>query len=184
MGWAPSTDTVREKIEKYGLRLDIGPGAHPRDTERFVSVDKYEDGGLSVGMPPDVIADMGDLPFDDGSVKEIWCSHTLEHVPGGRVAGVLAEWQRVLEPGARVIIQVPNFDYVARYWLTGPDRNWAEMMVFGEQRYGEGDFHRSAFTPSTLRADCEAAGFKVLRVELRWTHSQETVQAVCQKPSE
>jgi len=28
----------------------------------------------------------------------------------------------------------------------------------------------------------EAAGFEVKRIEMRWTHAQETLQAVCSKP--
>jgi hypothetical protein len=90
---------------------------------------------------------------------------------------------------SRAIIRVPNFDYVAKYWLTGPDRGWAEAMVFGLQRNqltgepDEGEFHRSAFTTAILKADLEAAGFEVLRVEMRWTHNQETLQAVARKPA-
>jgi hypothetical protein len=94
----------------------------------------------------------------------------------------LAEFLRVLKPRARAIIRVPNFDYVAKYWLTGPDRGWAEAMVFGLQS-AEGEFHKSAFTNAILRADLEAAGFEVLRVEMRWTHNQETLQAVARKPA-
>jgi ribosome maturation factor RimP len=62
-------------------------------------------------------------------------------------------------------------------------------MVFGLQvnqatgEPDEGEFHRSAFTTAILRADLEAAGFEVLRVEMRWTHSQETLQAVARKRS-
>jgi hypothetical protein len=56
------------------------------------------------------------------------------------------------------------------------------MMVFGEQRHGEGDFHRSAFTTAFLRGDLESAGFTVLRIEMKWSHSQETIQAVALKP--
>ena len=61
-------------------------------------------------------------------------------------------------------------------------------MVFGlqvNQLTGEpdpGEFHRSAHTAGSLRADLEAAGFEVLRVEMRWTHNQETLQAVARKP--
>jgi SAM-dependent methyltransferase len=177
------SEAAKAKIEKYGLRLDIGPGCSPRDPEKFVMVDKYEAGTKELaGFEPDVHADMGDLPFETDSVQEIWCAHTLEHAAMTEVPGVLKEWLRVLKPGARLVLQVPNLDYVAKYWLTGPDRKWAEMMVFGEQRWGEGDFHRCAFTSLTLRGDLEGAGFTVDRIEMRWSHNQETIQAVARKP--
>jgi hypothetical protein len=57
------------------------------------------------------------------------------------------------------------------------------MMVFGEQRHGEGDFHRCAFTPTVIKADVEAAGFTLrFPPQLLWTHSQETIQIIAIKP--
>ena len=154
------------------LRLDIGCGPNKRG-EEFTSVDLFG--------TPDIKAQMWDLPFPDGCVHEIWSAHTLEHASNTEVPKALKEWLRVLRPGGRAIIQVPNFDYVAKYWLTGPNRQWAEAMVFGTQ-VTDGEFHKTAFTAGILRADLEAAGFDVLRIEMRWAHSQETLQAVCVKP--
>lgn len=158
---------------KLPLKLDIGAGTQPRG-EEYTTVDKY--------CPADVTADMWELPFKDGEVEEIWSSHALEHVQSNKIAVTLREWCRVLKPGGRLIVQVPNFDYVAKYWLTGPDRAWAEMMVFGQQIH-EGEFHKSAFTPAILQADLQAAGFEIVRVEFRQTHGQETIQAVAKKPN-
>lgn len=155
------------------LRLDIGAGAQKRG-EEFLGVDVV-DGA-------DVKAEMWALPFGDGSVEEIWSAHALEHVAARKVPETLKEWFRVLRPGGRAIVSVPNFDYVARYWLTGPDRAWAEAMVYGLQTH-EGEFHRSAFTAAVLRGDLEGVGFEVKRVEIRWTHNQETLQAVAIKPA-
>lgn len=156
------------------LRLDIGGAAGPWGPEEYTTVDLYGD--------PDVRADMGDLPFMDDTVDAIWASHVLEHCAMGLVPSVLAEWLRVLRPHARAIIRVPNFDYVAKYWLTGEDRAWAEAMVFGLQTEA-GEFHKSAFSPSLLKGDLEGVGFECLRVEMRWTHGQETLQAVARKPA-
>lgn len=153
------------------LKLDIGGGTNKRD-EDFTSVDLQ--GG-------DVTADMWDLPYDDNVVDFIWSSHTLEHAGMYKVNQTLKEWFRVLKPGSKAIIQVPDFNYVARYWLTGENRQWAEAMVFGHQTH-EGEFHKSAFTAATLRADLEAVGFTVERIEIRMTYNQESLQAVCLKP--
>lgn len=161
-------DTIRER-----LKLDIGGFGDPYANDEYTTVDLFG--------TPDVTADAADLPFADDSVDAIWCSHMLEHLPIAKIPPVLAEFHRVLKPGSRAIIRVPNFDYVAKYWLTGPDRPWAEAMVFGIQTH-EGEFHRAAFTTSILRGDLEGSGFEVLRVEMRWTHNQETLQAVARKP--
>jgi predicted SAM-dependent methyltransferase len=160
------------KMETKALKLDIGSGKSTRRDEDFTTVGQADDA--------DIKADMWALPFDDDSVSMIWCSHALEHVPMVKVPETLKEFLRVLKPGGTAIIQVPNFDYVARYWLTGADRIWAEAMVFGTQA-DAGQFHKCAFTSAVLKGDCEGAGFTVKRVEMRWTHNQETLQAVCVK---
>ena len=157
------------------LRLDLGGAASPyAPDDGYQTVDLYGE--------PDILSDIRDMPMiETDSVDAIWASHILEHLAVRDVPVALAEWFRVLKPHARAIIRVPNFDYVAKYWLTGPDRGWAEAMVFGLQT-SEGEFHRSAHTSGSIRADLEAAGFEVLRVEMRWTHNQETLQAVARKP--
>jgi predicted SAM-dependent methyltransferase len=156
------------------LKLDLGGSSDPYAPDEYTNVDLHGE--------PDVRADVADLPFGDDTVDAIWASHVLEHFAVADVPAVLAEWHRVLRPGCRAIIRVPNFDYVAKYWLTGPERAWAEAMVFGMQT-SPGEFVKSAYTAGILRADLEAAGFEVLRVEMRWTHSQETLQAVARKRS-
>ena len=172
----------RPETLRTPLRIDIGGAASPYAPDEYTTVD--------IGGEPDIDGDARDLPFADGSVDAIWASHILEHLAVTDVPVALAEWLRVLKPGHRAIIRVPNFDYVAKYWLTGPERSWAEAMVFGlqvNQLTGEpdpGEFHRSAHTAGSLRADLEAAGFEVLRVEMRWTHNQETLQAVARKPKD
>lgn len=126
-------------------------------------------------------ATMWALPLEDDSVEEIWSSHTLEHCPMKQVSVTLAEWLRVLKPGACAIIQVPNFDYIAKYWLAAANKVWAEAMVFGHQA-NDGEFHKCAFSAALLEADLEAAGFVVLRVSVIWSHEQESLEAVCIKP--
>lgn len=163
---------LRPETIRTPLRLDVGGGAVPYAPDEYTTVDPHGD--------PDVRGSATDLPFANGSVDAIWCSHVLEHLPINGVPLALAEFHRVMKPGARAIIRVPNFDYVAKYWLTGPDRGWAEAMVFGLQT-NEGEFHKSAFTSAILKADIEAAGLECLRVEMRWTHNQETLQAVARR---
>lgn len=166
---------LRPETLRTPLRLDIGGADGPYAPDEYTTVDLYGE--------PDIRGSATDLPFADDSVDGIWCSHVLEHLAIAEVPVALAEFLRVLRPGGRAIIRVPNFDYVAKYWLTGPDRGWAEAMVFGLQ-ISDGEFHKSAFTTGILKADLEAAGFEVLRVEMRWTHNQETLQAVAKKPRE
>jgi predicted SAM-dependent methyltransferase len=154
------------------MKLDIGAGNTRRDND-FKTVDFYTEA--------DIKAQMWEIPVEDNSVDEIWSSHALEHVPIVKVHPTLLEWFRILKPGGRAEIQVPNFDYIAKYWLTGSDRAWAEMIVFGNQAH-EGEYHKSAFTTAGLRADLEAAGFIIKRIEITIDYNQETIKAIVTKP--
>lgn len=53
----------------------------------------------------DVIADLHDLPLEDGSFDAVLCTEVLEHV--AEPARVLDELARVLRPGGSVLITVP-----------------------------------------------------------------------------
>lgn len=155
------------------MRLDLGAGTEPWDRERFKTVDLYAEA--------DYKADILELPFEDDSIEEIRASHVLEHIAMAEVPKALKEWLRVLKPGGKAIIIVPNFDYVARYWMTGENRIWAEQLVFGLQT-NPGEFHKAAFNVGILRGDLEGTGWEVVRIEHRVDHGQETLQAVCRKP--
>src|SRR5690348_15872251 len=122
------------------LKLDIGAGSPEHHSgEDFTTVDYYVD--------PDIKAKLWDIDIPSESVDEIWASHVLEHIQYSQVNPTLKEWLRLLKVGSRAIIQVRNFDYVARYRFIGENRAWAEQMVFGLQTH-EGEFHRCAFTAS------------------------------------
>jgi len=52
----------------------------------------------------------GAIPLDDGVADVVTCFTVLEHVPDERAA--LAEMRRVLRPGGRLVLTVPN-----RWWI-------------------------------------------------------------------
>ena len=154
------------------MKLDIGCGN--QKAEGYIGIDPFIEGA-------DCKAQMWELPYQDNEVEGIYSSHALEHAPMGKVQPTLKEWFRVLKPGGTLLLQVPNMDYVARYWLTGPDRTWAEAMAFGNQEH-EGEFHKCGFTPMGLQGDLQQCGFIVDQVALIWAYNQETLQARARKP--
>ena len=52
------------------------------------------------------------LPYADESVDEVYASHVLEHIHHSKTLETLKEWVRVLKPGGRIRVAVPNFDRV------------------------------------------------------------------------
>ncbi len=82
-------------------KLDIGSGKNR--SLGFINVD------IDPTTTPDVVRDIEKgLPFDDSSVDEIACTHTLEHIRD--LNFVLSEFYRVCKNGARITIAVPLMD--------------------------------------------------------------------------
>ena len=121
-----------------GRVLDLGCGVGhsfhllaPRET---VGVDL--DAGALAGQDREtVVADMRALPFADGSFASVLSVQSLEHVPDPE--RVLAEVERVLEPGGVAVFVTPN-----RLTLGRPD----EIID---------PYHHVEFAAHELRALCE-----------------------------
>lgn len=134
------------------MKLDIGSQA--ARFKDYTTVDLY-------APEADVKADAGNLPFPDNSVTDIWASHILEHIPPPRVQPVLKEWLRVLVPGGRAMIVIPDLDDACRAWLER--RPAAQSMIFGA--HDEGQIHYLGWGALELRDELAAAGFHVITVQ-------------------
>src|SRR5687767_6506388 len=96
--------------------------------------------------------------YADGAVDEVRASHVLEHFPHGQVAEVVKEWARVLKPGGRLKIAVPDFDWIVRAYSNGHrDDGRLEHYLFGGQADGD-DYHKAFFNEGKLKALLESAG--------------------------
>lgn len=94
----------------------------------------------------------------DGSAEEVRASHVLEHFPHGEVANVVKEWARVLKPGGRLKIAVPDFDWIVKSYSNGHrGDSRLEHYLFGGQVDGD-DYHKSFFNQDKLKALLEGAG--------------------------
>ena len=155
------------------IRLDIGGGETPLDG--FLSVDPYVS-----NVAPDIRAMMWELPFEDGSVDEIFTSHALEHIGKFQVVPTLKEWARVIKPEGKITIRVPDLVWCCEHWLkvakenpTGCD-GWDMAVIFGSQTH-EGEFHKMGFTYPLMAKYLHEAGLRIVRFEVLWTHSQNTL---------
>jgi predicted SAM-dependent methyltransferase len=84
------------------------------------------------------------LPYPDGSISEIRASHILEHFTFGEAQTAMQEWSRVLKPGGRIRISVPDVDKV----LAG-DRETRLFHLMGGQMDAD-DIHKSAYDRDRL----------------------------------
>jgi predicted SAM-dependent methyltransferase len=105
--------------------------------------------------------------FPDGSVVEIYASHVYEHLGyQEELPKALAEAKRVLMPGGRLRVAVPDLEVLAQLILnTQHDVNaqfFVQRMVMGGQSEPF-DFHKTGFTQNILIALLKVHGFKDFR---------------------
>lgn len=99
------------------------------------------------------------LAFADDAAFEIYASHCLEHLPKAETLNALRDWVRVLKPGGRLRVAVPNFNYALRH----SDHPHFEGWIMGGQTDAN-DFHHAIFTEGKLRHLFQLAG--LIDVEL------------------
>jgi len=132
------------------VKLDLGSGM--RAIPGFIPIDR------KLGKEAYPLTD-----YAANSVDEIHASHILEHFSYGDVVKALEDWVRVLKPGGRMRIAVPDLNKVTKDTPITGDATW-RFYLMGGQTNGD-DFHRSAFTEELLRHYMVTAGLN--RIE-RW----------------
>lgn len=80
----------------------------------FKSVDLYNDNA-------DYKMNVLDLKFDDNSIEEILASHLFEHLSPHFATPALKEWYRVLKPGGRLVMEMPDFEKLCVRFVNEPD---------------------------------------------------------------
>lgn len=119
------------------------------------------------GPEVDYIGRCTDLSqFEDNSIEALYASHVLEHVPYADLPDTLNEWYRVLCPGAKAMIAVPDMNILSQFFvkpaLSGADKVLVMQMMFGGQ-IDETDFHRIGFDLELLGVHLHGARFTGIR---------------------
>ena len=92
-----------EKIDKAratGVRLNLGCGHILLDG--YINIDQRELPGV------DIVSDVGNLPFAEHSLSEIFSAHMLEHLPQERLRRLLPYWCSLLGPNGTFRAVVPD----------------------------------------------------------------------------
>jgi len=120
----------------------------------------------------DHVGNANDLSrFDDDTFMIVYASHVLEHLDYATdLMPALQEWLRVLKPGGRACVSVPDIDVLAAFLLdkasfSDEQRFEIMRMMFGGHvdRY---DYHLTGFNEEILGAFLHHAGFvNLARVE-------------------
>jgi predicted SAM-dependent methyltransferase len=134
------------------IHLNLGCGHLPIDG--YLNVDGRELPGV------DIVAEVGDLPFDPGTVSQIHSAHLLEHFPIEELSRrLLPYWFELLRPGGRFTAVVPDAETMLLEYSAGRlTFDELRLVTFGEQEYA-GDFHFNMFSHSSLRNLLSEVGF-------------------------
>ncbi len=111
-----------------------------------------------------------DCVYATNSVAEIRCHHVFEHISILDVDRTLQGWNRVLEPGGLVWIQVPDFEGCVRQirrLKTEAEKEIYYRHIFGSQM-GPGELHKNGFTASRLIALLSDYGFETCVAYVEW----------------
>lgn len=148
-----------------GFLLAVGAG--------FDDLKQWRDSGyvcvtldIDPRTKPNIVGNMTDLGMiRDGMYQVVFCSHSLEHLYPHEVPRALAEFHRVLQPGGKLIVLVPDLEGVPATDDVLPGSALCGLhLYYGDAAQIE-EFpamaHHSGFVASTLRAALEKAGFAV-----------------------
>lgn len=134
------------------MKLNIGGGG--TEIDGWVNVDRRN--GLEA-YP---------LPYADNSIDEIRASHVLEHFGHQETAAVVGEWVRVLKPGGRIRIAVPDAEAVARAVLGQEQLGVDPIHALHGSQSDENDVHRNSFNDEGLSLVMRRAGLSCVQ---RWS---------------
>ena len=127
--------------------------------------------------------DIFNLPYENDTVDEVLCLGFLEHLSFENEGKFFREVKRVAKKGGTFHFTVPDFDSLVEQWREaedcfidfyklGTDEHWfgngnrtmnnkwgyLTAFIFGNQ-YGEGQFHRNAYTRKKIEKIMNIIGF-------------------------
>jgi predicted O-linked N-acetylglucosamine transferase (SPINDLY family)/predicted SAM-dependent methyltransferase len=142
------TDAPLQRLDIGGIELHEG----------WTRVD------IEPGDGVDVTADIRDLNmFETESCVEVYCSHVLQCLPSGDVLDALQEVYRVLAPGGRLYLAVPDLDVLSGMLASeqlGEAAKFGVMrLLFGQQQH-DNDFYRTGINFDFLVAYLSDIGFE------------------------
>ena len=155
---------------RLGVNLNIGAGSY--EIKNFISLDYlsghyyrkespyYRNNKLKFKrMSYDMRND--NIPFDDNSVDNIYCSHVIEHIETGYVQNFYKEAFRVLKKQGVFRISVPDSDFLYKFMLLSKSPD-IEKNLFREIAY-----HRINKPNYGLKMHYKKYTYKKLMKELR-----------------
>lgn len=140
------------------MKLNIGCGE--KRLPGYTGVDVVARGAA------DIVAPAQKIPLADDVADEVLAIHLLEHFYQWEADDALAEWKRLLKPGGKLALELPNLKKCMENVLSGftKDGKHPDQMgwwgLFGDPRQRDPYMsHKFGYTPESLKAMLERHGF-------------------------
>jgi len=136
------------------MKLNLGSGSKPK--QGYVNLDLFRHPGTDrtydISMP---------LDYQDDSIDLIEGMHIFEHIPIRKVGFVVESWFRVLKKGNKLILEMPDFDKVIK-WYQKSESPLSIMWIFGNQT-DAGQFHYWGWNKKRLKKLLKEVGFSKIK---------------------
>lgn len=110
-------------------------------------------------------------PLDDECADELCAMHFVEHVHEWQSPFVMLEFFRLLKSGGKLILELPNIEAAAKNMLRGMRPQMWRFAFYGDGGHKDPYMcHRFGYTPISIMALTEAAGFKNVQILPPQTH--------------
>lgn len=137
------------------MKLNLGCGE--KKLPGFINIDCEE------SQKPDLLHDFTKepLPYEEGSVDEIFCIHNLEHIPLHAWSKIFYEFKRLLKVGGILVLAYPEFDVCVKYYQENHQglRVFWRACLYGRQLW-PGDFHVTPIHSPELAEILRKFGFE------------------------
>jgi SAM-dependent methyltransferase len=110
-------------------------------------------------------------PLEDECADELFAAHLIEHFFEWEAPYVIQEWARLLKPGGKLILELPDIIKAAKNLIAGMP---PQMCIF--PLYGDGSHkdpymtHKFGYSPATIKALVQANGFTQVKILPPLTH--------------
>jgi predicted SAM-dependent methyltransferase len=107
---------LKKDYKNMTRKLEIGSGNRP--------LEGYEHLDINPDCPHvEYVSPMDNIPTEDNVFEEVIAIHVLEHASWRDTSQILSEWVRVLAPGGKVKIALPNLRFIMQSYLDAKNGN-------------------------------------------------------------
>jgi len=152
MGLTKSVRQFEELSKERPVKLHLCCG--DKKLEGFLGVD------IRPEVEPDIVAHLENLEcFPDRWASEIYFCHGLEHVSFRKTRSCLAEIFRIMKPGGKIRLALPDFEALVKLYSSGLVKLEAiRPAIHGGQDYHH-NIHYASWDFSSLRSILVNCGF-------------------------